>query len=98
MDGGDTSVLRYKSLNGNEATIFVEEERSRDSEINHTTEVVGWAALPFGSINAMVPLSGSSQASSTSAPALQQIVAIEDADVDEEESAEVQDVAIGQLF
>lgn len=44
-DGGDTSNTRTSSLNESGATVFVDEEISRDSETNHTTETVGFAAL-----------------------------------------------------
>lgn len=45
-DGGDTSAIRYHYLSTNSAFIFVEEETSRDNEINHTTENVGY--MVFG--------------------------------------------------
>jgi hypothetical protein len=51
-DGGDPAALRYLSLARKRATIFVEEERSRDNETNHTTEVVGYFALQRGLLDA----------------------------------------------
>jgi hypothetical protein len=48
-DGGDTALVRYRSLGASSATVFVEEEKSGDSEIDHTTEVVGWLAIETGS-------------------------------------------------
>ena len=47
-DGGDAAALRHRSLSADAATYFVEEEKSRDSEIRHTTEVVGFLALDAG--------------------------------------------------
>lgn len=44
-DGGDTSALRYRSLTNASVQVRVEEETSRDSETNHTSEVVGWAVF-----------------------------------------------------
>lgn len=49
-DGGDTATIRYRSLDGDTAVIFVEEERSRDLELKHTTEVVGFLAIELGDI------------------------------------------------
>jgi hypothetical protein len=42
IDGGDTAGLRYRNLDSTSAEVFVEEETSRDSEVAHTTEVVGY--------------------------------------------------------
>lgn len=44
-DGGDTSSLRYKDLTPTDVFVFVEEETSRDSEVKHTTETVGYLVL-----------------------------------------------------
>jgi hypothetical protein len=44
-DGMNTAGMRYKSLTGQQAQVFVEEERSKDKEVDHTTEVVGYIAL-----------------------------------------------------
>ena len=49
-DGGDTAALRYDDLTAGSATLFVEEERSRDAEIAHTTEVAGILLLEDGLI------------------------------------------------
>jgi hypothetical protein len=46
-DGGDTAGIRYKKLNGQSATVYVQEETSRDKEVDHTTEVIGYLAI-FG--------------------------------------------------
>ncbi|MBM2578100.1 hypothetical protein JQC91_17470 [Jannaschia sp. Os4] len=47
-DGGDTAALRYDALTPAGVDLFVQEERSRDAEIGHTTEVAGWLALEEG--------------------------------------------------
>lgn len=44
-DGGDTSGVRYKNLNDNTVDVFIEEETSRDDEVAHTTEVIGFIVL-----------------------------------------------------
>jgi len=44
-DGGDTSSLRYDSLNLGNVLVFVEEETSKDKEVKHTTEKVGYLVL-----------------------------------------------------
>jgi hypothetical protein len=44
-DGGDTATVRGAGVAASGATVFVEEETSRDSETGHTTERVGWLAL-----------------------------------------------------
>lgn len=49
-DGGDTAGIRHKNLSALGATIWVDEERSRDSETRHTTEVVGVFAMEAGNI------------------------------------------------
>jgi hypothetical protein len=41
-DGGNTVALRYRSLDSTGVEVFVEEEQSRDVEINHTTEVAAY--------------------------------------------------------
>ena len=51
-DGGDTANLRHKNLSGDGATIWVDEEESSDSEVWHTTEVVGVLAIEAGNITA----------------------------------------------
>ncbi|MEM7478096.1 MAG: Ig-like domain-containing protein [Planctomycetota bacterium] len=47
-DGGDAATVRHRSQTATSVTVFVEEEASRDSELNHTTEVVGVLALEAG--------------------------------------------------
>ncbi|MCZ6917002.1 MAG: fibronectin type III domain-containing protein, partial [Gemmatimonadetes bacterium] len=42
FDGSDPAALRYKNLTASGAEIKVEEEASGDSEVAHTTEVVGY--------------------------------------------------------
>ncbi|PIR93678.1 hypothetical protein COT97_05395 [Candidatus Falkowbacteria bacterium CG10_big_fil_rev_8_21_14_0_10_39_11] len=44
-DGGDTAGIRHKNLGSNSVEIMIEEEQSKDSETNHTTEVVGYMIL-----------------------------------------------------
>jgi len=46
-DGGDTAGIRYKKLNGQSVSVYIQEEQSRDKEADHTTEVVGYLAI-FG--------------------------------------------------
>jgi len=45
FNGPDTATLRYKSLAPDHAVIFVEEERSQDQEMGHTTEQWAYLAL-----------------------------------------------------
>ena len=61
-DGGDTANLRQKDLNADGFTVWVDEEKSRDSEIRHTTEVVGVFAISAGNI--MANTAGQAAASS----------------------------------
>ncbi len=44
-DGGDTAGLRVTTHDAGSLQVMVEEERSRDSETAHTTEVVGYIAI-----------------------------------------------------
>jgi RHS repeat-associated protein len=44
-DGGDGSALRYQALGSTAVQVKVEEETTRDSEINHTTEMVSFLAI-----------------------------------------------------
>jgi len=44
-DGGDTSVTRCETVTSSGFEVFIEEEKSRDPEINHTSEVVGYVAF-----------------------------------------------------
>ena len=53
-DGGDAATLRLRAGDSSGATVFVEEERSRDRERWHTTETVGWWALSPGVLLARV--------------------------------------------
>ena len=43
--GGDTAALRHKNLGNTGVQIRIEEERSRDQEIAHTTESVGYVVI-----------------------------------------------------
>ncbi|MFC4879154.1 gp53-like domain-containing protein [Microbulbifer halophilus] len=45
FDGGDTAVLRRKNLTSSSVQVKVEEEQSDDSEVAHTTEVVGYIIM-----------------------------------------------------
>lgn len=45
FDGHNTAGLRYRNLTDAGVEVAVEEERSKDSEMNHTTEVVGYAVI-----------------------------------------------------
>ena len=49
--GSDPAALRYRALDGAGAEVKVEEEQSRDSEVNHTQEAIGYLVLsdPDGS-------------------------------------------------
>ena len=49
-DGADTATVRYRILDSDGVKIFLEEERSRDPEIAHTTEMVGTLAIQYGDI------------------------------------------------
>ena len=46
-DGGDTANLRWQNKDFYGIDIKITEEQSRDSEINHTTEVVGYMVFAF---------------------------------------------------
>ena len=41
-DGGDTAAVRWQNKQANGIEVKVEEEQSRDTETNHTTEVIGY--------------------------------------------------------
>ena len=45
FDGGDNAHVDASNLTGTGATVSTQEDRTSDSEINHTTEVVSWFAL-----------------------------------------------------
>lgn len=49
-DGGDTSTLRLTALDKTRVSLFIEEERSANQEIAHTTETAGYIALNAGLI------------------------------------------------
>jgi hypothetical protein len=44
-DGMNTAGIRVKTLNTKQVKLFIEEEKSKDKELDHTTEVVGYLAL-----------------------------------------------------
>lgn len=46
--GGDTTALRYRSLDATGFSVFLQEERSQDQEVNHAIETVGYLAIPTG--------------------------------------------------
>ncbi|WP_068130382.1 Ig-like domain-containing protein [Roseimaritima ulvae] len=48
LDGADTGSIRHRSSTASSVTVWFEEEASRDSEQNHTTEVAGVLALEPG--------------------------------------------------
>ncbi len=56
-DGGDPVGLRYRSLGPTGAEIFLEEEKSADGEVGHTTEVVGYLVFenPAGPVGGPPP-------------------------------------------
>lgn len=45
MNGGDTAALRLQKLTTDRVELFVQEEQSKDSEVNHIGETVGYLAL-----------------------------------------------------
>lgn len=47
--GMDAATLRYRDLTGSSVGIMVEEEQSKDNEMQHTTEVVGYLAIESSS-------------------------------------------------
>ena len=44
-DGSDTAAVRYQNMSQTKTQIKIEEEQSNDSEIDHTSEVVGYLAI-----------------------------------------------------
>jgi len=44
-DGWQPAGLRYRNLTSDSVEVFVEEERSKDGEIHHASEVVGYAVF-----------------------------------------------------
>ena len=65
-DGNDTSTVRGISFDGNNASLFIEEEQSAGAETNHTGENVGFLALPTGVITGPNPLIGRADPTSNS--------------------------------
>lgn len=55
-DGGDASTLRHRSQTSTSVTVWVEEEKSSDNELNHTSEVAGVLAMEAGILVAGSPL------------------------------------------
>ena len=53
--GEDPCALRYSALNANRATVFIEEEKSADSEVSHAAEKVGYLAIERGLIATLQP-------------------------------------------
>lgn len=45
MDGGDTAAIRYKKLRSDGVKVRVQEEQSKDKEVSHTSEVVGYIVV-----------------------------------------------------
>jgi len=41
-DGGNTCGVRYQNLTGSSVEVKIEEEKSKDTEVSHTTEVVSY--------------------------------------------------------
>jgi Ca2+-binding RTX toxin-like protein len=48
LDGGDTSYVGGVSLTNSQAQVFIDEESSNDTEVSHTSEIVGYLALEEG--------------------------------------------------
>ena len=49
--GGDAATVRLReALTADQATVFIEEERSHDSEMRHNAEDVGYLAVSSGDI------------------------------------------------
>ena len=52
-DGGDSAGLRYRNFNNSQLEIMIEEDKSLDSEILHTREIVDFFAISdFGELTA----------------------------------------------
>lgn len=45
MDGADPVSLRHKNLNSTGVTLKAEEEQSKDAEMNHNAQSVGWLVI-----------------------------------------------------
>lgn len=48
LDGGDAATTGATNLTASQVSVFIDEETSADSEVNHTTENVGFVALEEG--------------------------------------------------
>ncbi len=48
--GGNTSTLRVTQIDETGVSLFLEEEQSRDLEVGHLNETIGWAAFEVGDI------------------------------------------------
>lgn len=55
-NGGDPFAIRYRSLGTTGATLFLEEEQSRDSETRHVLEDVAYLALGTGLLETPDPV------------------------------------------
>ena len=62
-DGGDAASLRHRSQTSTSVTVWVEEEKSKDNELNHTTEIAGVLAMEAGVLVANTPSFMAGQAS-----------------------------------
>ena len=51
FNGGDVASLRYSSLSATKFDVIVREEQSKDKELNHATETIGFFAMPTGTIS-----------------------------------------------
>jgi hypothetical protein len=50
FNGPDTAEIRIPSLSSSSFKVFVEEEKSLDAEVDHTTETIGYLAFDEGDI------------------------------------------------
>lgn len=50
LRGSDTAAVRYRSVDGNGARVFIQEERSADNEVVHTSERIGFLAIETGAL------------------------------------------------
>ncbi|GMG84889.1 hypothetical protein LNKW23_41050 [Paralimibaculum aggregatum] len=55
-DGGDTATVRASYVDGSGATVYVEEEQSKNDETSHTSEEVGYLALEAGALLASMSI------------------------------------------
>ena len=51
MNGADVASLRYSALRSNSFDIIVAEEQSKDAELGHARERVGFLTIPVGTIS-----------------------------------------------